>query len=224
IFAVLSLALLAHAAEHASWDDYMKANRYKCPGPFDTLKEPRKLTLGGKSYVHNGYKLEVQNPDADANVKIGVVSAIKDVSAGTKANIAAAMEWFKKEGVEWVVVNGDVALEEFDLEEAVDQLGQSGLPLLIVLGNSESKSSFARVYKDAAEKYPNLVNGVFVRQVIADDVELWTVPGYYDKKFVHQGAGCAYSKDDIDATLKELKPSGKGPLVLVSHGPPRGNG
>jgi Icc-related predicted phosphoesterase len=224
-FAILiAFASVAHAAEFASWEEYIKTNRYKCPGPFDTLQKPRSVTLGGKAYQHSGYKLEVQSPDADSQVKLGVVSAIKDVSAGTKRNIADALAWFAKEGVEWVVVNGDVALEEFDLQEALELLTEGGLPTLVTLGNSESKSSFARVYKDLEAKRPNLVNGVFVRQVVADDVELWTVSGYHDKRFVHQGAGCLYTKEDVDAAMATLKPAGAAPVVLVSHGPPLGSG
>ncbi len=221
---VLTLALPAAAAEVPNWDAWRKTHRYKCPGPFDTLKSPRKLQLGGKSYTHTGYRLEADSFDADNVVKIGVISAIKDVSEGTKRNLAAALAWFHEQNIEWLVVNGDLALEEFDLEEVIRSLGQSGFATLIVIGNSESKGSWARVLKETAGEYPNLINGVWVRQVVADDVEFWTVPGYYDKRFVHQGAGCAYSKSDIDAMLKDLHPAGKGPVVLVSHGPPLGKG
>jgi Icc-related predicted phosphoesterase len=125
--------------------------------------------------------------------------------------------------VEWVVVNGDLALEEFDLEEVVDTLAESGLPLLVVLGNSESKGSWARTYGDRIGKYPNLINGTWVRQIIADDVEFWTIAGYHDKRFVHQGAGCLYKSEQVDE-MKKLTSGGKGPVVLVSHGPPQGKG
>ncbi len=220
----LALALPAAAAEQPSWDEYMKQNRYKCPGPLDTLKAPVTVQLAGKSYKHDGYKLEVQSNDQDSAVKVGVISAIKDVSPGTKHNISQALDWFKSVKAEWVVVNGDVALEEFDLEEVMGLLAQGGLPTLVTLGNSESKSSFARVYREVAEKHPNVINGVWVRQIVADDVELWTVSGYHDKKFVHQGAGCTYGKEDVDLMLKGLKPAGDRPVVLISHGPPLGNG
>jgi len=190
------------------------------------LAVSRKLKLAGKSYEHKGFQLVISDTsrDKDQSVKIGVVSAIKDVSAGTKHNIAAAIKWFKAEGVEWLVANGDLALEEFDLEEVIDLLGESGLTVLVVLGNSESKGSWARAYKDREAKYPNLVNGTWVRQIIADDVEFWTVPGYHDKEFVHQGASCLYKREHIDAMLKSLKPSEKTPVVLVAHGPPAGQG
>ncbi len=217
-------AFVARADVQSSWDSYIKENRYKCPGPFDTLAKARNVQLSGKNYVHTGYKMVVENPDADTVVKIGVISAIKDVTEGTKLNFADAIAWFKSAGVEWLVANGDLALEEFDLEEVIDMLGRSGLPVLIVLGNSESKGSFARAYKDRSEKFPNLINGVLVRQIIADDVEFWTLPGYFDKRFAHAGAFCSYNEDHVTELGKTLKPGGMSPLALVSHGPPRGKG
>jgi Icc-related predicted phosphoesterase len=213
-----------HAAEFPTWDAYIKKNRYKCPGPFDTLTESRTVELAGKSYEHTGYKMVVKNPDADDKVVIGVVSAIKDVTPGTKKNLADAFAWFKKKGVEWIVANGDLALDEFDLEEVLDTLAGSGLPVLIVLGNSESKGSFARAYKERYEKHPNLVNGVLIRQIVADDIEVWTIPGYYDKRFAHQGATCRYQEDDVEETEDNLTASGDRPIALVSHGPPAGKG
>lgn len=221
---IIAHAGALRAAEHDTWPSYMKANRFKCPGPIDTLKTPRTVTLGGKAYKHNGYRLEIEKPDADKKAKLGVVSAIKDTSIGTKKNFEAAVAWFKAEQVDWIVANGDLALEEFALEEVLDMLGATGVPTLLVLGNSESKGSFARAYAEREKKYPNLVNGTWVRQVVADDVELWTVPGYHDRKFVHQGAGCLYKAEDIEATVQGLSPAGEAPVVLVAHGPPLGKG
>ncbi len=217
-------SLSAEATEHATWKDFQKANRYKCPGPLDTIAKKQTFTFAGKKYTHTGYRMEVQARDDDKVVKIGVISAIKDVSRGTRANLAKALEWYKAEKVEWLVVNGDLALEEFDLEEVFDLLGESGLPVIMVVGNSESRGSWARAYKDRISKYPNLINGVWVRQIVADDVEFWTLPGYHDKAFVRQGAGCLYEKEHTDAMLRDIKAEGSAPIVLVGHGPPKGKG
>jgi hypothetical protein len=224
--AVTLFASTGAAAEFATWADYQRESRYKCPGPFDTLKTPQKLTLGGKTYSHNGYRLELdaKAKDADNKITIGVISAIKDVTEDTRANLADAFKWFHEAGAEWVVVNGDLALEEFDLEEAFGLLAEAKLPTLVTIGNSESRGSWARVFKAAAADNPNLVNGVLVRQIVADDVELWTLPGYHDKTFVRQGAGCFYDAPAIDEAVATLKSQGQGPVVLVAHGPPLGKG
>jgi hypothetical protein len=221
---VLVLAGSAAAAERPSWDEYVKANRFVCPGPFDTLKTPRKLVLGGKAYLHSGYRLEVQNPDADDAIVVGVLSAMKDGTAATRENVKAALAWFKARGVEWIIANGDLATEEEDLEQVMRVLGGAGVPVLVFPGNNESRAAFSRVFQAVAPSAPNLVNGVLVRQIVADDLELWTVPGYYDKQYVYQGAGCSYGPSEADTVLAKLKPTGKAPVVLVSHGPPQGQG
>ncbi|MEO1171615.1 MAG: hypothetical protein AAFX94_06145, partial [Myxococcota bacterium] len=181
VLVTLGTSVTVHAARHADWPTYMKANRYKCPGPFDSLAKPRTVTIQGKTYVHNGHRLTVKKRDEDNRLVIGVMSAMKDVSENTQKNVSESLSWFRENGVEWVVVNGDIAVEELDLEDALDILGASGFPVLLTLGNSESRSSFARAYAARSAKYPNLVNGTWVRQIVADDAEFWTLPGYYSK-------------------------------------------
>ncbi len=212
--------------EHATWAKYMRANRYSCPGPLDTLSESRSVEIGGKRYIHRGYQLELAPSSADKDdlVRVGIVSSIKDVTKGTLRNLRASLEWFKKEEVEWLLVNGDLAKDEFDLEEIIDLLLETKLPVLVNLGNLDSKGSWARVYKGRYKDHPQLVNGVWIRQIIADDVEFWMVPGYYDRRFVHQESGCVYKKEDVDIFRRKVKASRKVPLVLVSHGPPKGKG
>lgn len=214
----------ATAAEHDSWKAFTSANRRVCQGPFDTLKKAQSLQLGGKKYSHHGYQLRVEKGDADSKVVIGLVSAIKDVSGGTKNNFRQAAAWFKQKKVEWVVANGDLALDEFDLEDVFGLLGETGLPTLLTIGNSESRASWSRAYLAAQKEYPNLINGNWVRQVVADDVEFWTLPGYFDKVFLRPGSGCSYDDKSIESMEKNFKASGKAPVVFVSHGPPRGKG
>src|SRR5579864_8174881 len=94
VLVVSIVAGTALATEQASWAAFTKANRYKCPGPFDTIKGGRTVTLGNKTYKHTGYKLEVQNPDADNAIVIGVLSAIKNASPETRKNLASAFSTF----------------------------------------------------------------------------------------------------------------------------------
>ena len=50
--------------------------------------------------------------------------------------------WFKQNKVDIVVANGDIALDEFDLEEVFLELGKLNLPVIVFAGNSESRTSF----------------------------------------------------------------------------------
>jgi Icc-related predicted phosphoesterase len=202
----------------------MKVNELACPGPFDTLETPRLVDLNGRAYRHIGYRLEIESPRQTLVTKVGVISAPKDVWPGTSKNVHDAIAWLRRSGAEWLVVNGDLATKEFDLEEIMDRLGDSGLPVLMIPGNWESRGAFARVYKDRLDKYNNLINGMWVRQVVTDNVELWTVPGYYDERFAHTGSSCVYNAEDLRATGRALTPGENRPVVLISHGPPLGKG
>ncbi|MCK5689192.1 metallophosphoesterase [Myxococcota bacterium] len=219
---VLIFSLPVLAADSPDWKSYMRTYRYVCPAPFAGMT-PVEIKLGAKTYIHTGSTLKVKGQDADKSMVIGIVSAVKDVSAATKKNLHESVAWFKASGVEWVVANGDLALEEFDLEEVLTILASSKLPVLAVPGNSESVGSFHRSVRAASGEYPNIVDGVWVRRIVADDVEFWTLPGYFDKRFLGEDASCRYDQKDTDL-LAQQKAEGDRPVVLVSHGPPKGKG
>tara|TARA_B100000676_G_C18038139_1_gene823062 strand:+ start:641 stop:1690 length:1050 start_codon:yes stop_codon:yes gene_type:complete len=226
-FIILMLSIFAtplRAEPAPTWSDYMRQQRHQCPGPLAEFSEPRKIQLANKTYTHNGYKMMVENPDADKDVKIGILGAIKDMSKGTRNNLDAAIKWFKEEGIEWLIANGDISRDEFDLVDAIDYLAKTGLPTLILPGNIDSAGSFARAYMERSEKYPNLINGMWVRQIAADDIEFWVVPGYHDKRFMQYSSSCLFKDDDVQVMLETLLPEEEAPLALVSHGPPRGKG
>jgi Icc-related predicted phosphoesterase len=216
---ILSILL---AANHADWDAYQKANRFTCPGPLDTMTTDRQIRIEGKLYKQDGYKLTVQDGDADSVVRIGIISAIKDIAEETLLNIEHSLRWFREQKIEWLVVNGDIAIREETVGQVVAQLAATKLPVLVVIGNTESKTGWARAYGKLWHQYPNIVNGTWVRQIIADDVEFWTLPGYHDKAFIHQQSGCKINPEHI-VELGALKPSGDRPVAIVAHGPPRGS-
>jgi Icc-related predicted phosphoesterase len=224
ILMLCAFATPAFADELPSWDAYMRAQRHICPGPLKDFSPARKIELGGKTYTHTGHKMVVENPDADKNIKIGILGAIKDMSKATRNNLDAAIKWFKSEGVEWIVANGDISRDEFDLVDAIEYLAQIQIPILMLPGNIDSAGSFARAYIERSEKYPNLVNGMWVRQIAADDIEFWVVPGYHDKRFMQYSSSCLFKDDDVQVMLDTLMPEEDAPLALVSHGPPRGKG
>ena len=224
ILLLCAFATPAFSADFASWDEYMRAQRHICPGPLKEFAPARKIQLGGKTYKHSGYKMVVENPDADTNIKIGILGAIKDMSKGTRNNLDAAVKWFKNEGVEWIIANGDISRDEFDLVDAIEYLAQINLPTLLLPGNIDSAGSFARAYMERSEKYPQLVNGMWVRQIAADDIEFWVVPGYHDKRFMQYTSSCLFKDEDVQVMLDILLPEEDAPLLLVSHGPPQGKG
>jgi Icc-related predicted phosphoesterase len=49
------------------------------------------------------------------------------------------------------------------------------------------------------------------------------LPGYFNRTFIHASGGCHYQDKDVDA-LASVVDGATAPAVLVSHGPPRGQG
>jgi hypothetical protein len=59
-----------------------------------------------------------------------------------------------------------------------------------------------------------------VRVFNTDDVSIVSMPGYYNKSYLHCAEGCQYSPDDV-RNLAEVAKAATAPVkALISHGPP----
>ena len=84
-----------------------------------------------------------------------------------KKHVEIFAGWFRKQRVDLVIANGDLALNEFDLEAVMEIIGKNfkKIPVLMLPGNSESRTSFNRTVTQMAKKYPNFINGAMVRRL-----------------------------------------------------------
>lgn len=230
--AVLVTAGALHAQEldeeppPATWAQVGTRYQTECPAPFFTFKTKETFTAGGHTFDVLGSTWVRQGAPLNGMVKLGVLGAIKEASPETRENLARAMKEFKKQGVQFVVANGDISEGEFDLQDAFNMLGaEIQLPVFLYIGNSEGKGSFTRAYLKAAKDHPHLINMNWVRHADLGGIHLLSLPGYYNTKYLHGSAGCRYVKKDV-LELQRLvnKLQGKGPLILTSHGPPRSFG
>jgi Icc-related predicted phosphoesterase len=216
----LSVLLLGDAA---NWADYRRENALTCVGPFASTQESKDLSLAGKAYRLNGSRLVALDKTAPSEVRFGVLSSIKDFSPETKANLDKLLKWFVAEDVQWLVLNGDISGEEEELSDLLAYLVSFGRPLLLTIGNYESRGSYFRAVSAAADASPLVIDMNLVRVIEAPGVTVVSMPGYYDRRFLHTGSGCLYKTDDVDDTLDALVDAPT-PRLLVSHGPPRGTG
>ncbi len=108
-----------------------------------------------------------------------------------------------------------------DIVEMISALAESGLPVFVIIGNRECKSTFNMALDTLAEDFPNVFNLNFVRRVDLDDVDIISQPGYHDPEYIHcNWDRCLYYESDTLA-LEELAKECDDPVLLVSHGPPR---
>ncbi len=198
----------------------------ECPTPLFTLEKPETVTVGAHTLEVRGSTAVRTGGPWKGPLKIGVLGAIKEASAETKQNIKKAAAEFQKRGVHFVVANGDVSEGEFDLEDAFMMLGDAvKVPVFTHIGNSEGKGSFTRAYLKANKTHPHLFNMNWIRQVDLGGIHLFSLPGYYNLKFLHGKAGCHYTAKDVHVLrqLMEKVPAGD-VKILTAHGPPKSFG
>ena len=208
---------------YSSWDTYQHEHRFDCVGRLDSLEPPQDVRLGEWLGSIEGHRMVVNRRDGKEtkSLRIGVLSAPKDASAATLANIDFFFEWFRKKNVAAVVVNGDVAYapEEFDV--TLQHLAESRMLVIVTAGNADANGTFNRVMRTVSAERPNLVNGNLVRLVELGPVSLLLLAGYHDPNFINPTDGCQYYREDL-ATQGTLASQSRGVRVLIAHGPPRG--
>jgi len=228
--ATLVASLLLAAA--GPFDAWQEESETVCVGnPDHALAAPESWLSAGHKFTVRGGRAEVKregpvvaSAGGVVEAKLGLLAAVKDFSPETQANLKAFIEVFKLAGASGVIVDGDSAYgvddQDTTLTEMFTFLGSQGLPVYAIIGNSESRSSFNRAVLAAFRKNPNVINLDLVRRVDGDGFTLVSLPGYYDRRYIHESSGCQYKPEDAHG-LVNLAKGAKAPVVLVSHGPPR---
>lgn len=226
----IALALLAAEAtpRAPAFEKYLADNETTCIGAADaTLLYPESWTESGFEFTVKGGRAEVHARAAPARTRLGLLAAVKDFSPETRANLEQFLAAFRRAGVSGIVVDGDSAygVEDQDstLTDLFSWLGDQGLPVYAIIGNSESRSSFNRALLAAFRKRPEVINLDLVRRVEGDGFTLVSLPGYYDARYLHESAGCRYKPEDAQE-LPLIARGAPSPVVLVTHGPPRQEG
>lgn len=197
-----------------------------CIGNWSAEGTAAKVDAGGKTFELQGSKLKETSTDPDDQVILGVVANIKEDTPENIKNLQSILEFFKKEKVDAIVIDGDSGENEQQIANVLEPISALNLPTFVIIGNLENKNDYNKAVKAAAAKHPNIFDLNQIRMVELDDVVLVSLPGYYDKSYLHAGdAGCLYKAADLDSTRAAIKAANAAkPLVLVSHGAPRQDG
>jgi Icc-related predicted phosphoesterase len=194
----------------------------RCVGPLDRSGPAVEVTIAGKKWRRLGYELTTVTKDADDQAALGVVSDIKDGTEKTLANLRYFVAEFKKRNVDAIVATGDLAEEATDIRSVTLTLAESELPVFVIIGNRESIRDYDTAVGAVAEQRKNVFDLNRIRYVAGDDYDLVSLPGYHDPNHVRTTDGCAYSIEDV-AQVPRIAARAVSPVVLVSHGPPKGS-
>lgn len=154
---------------------------------------------------------------------LGVLGPINEDSDANLTALERYRAFFVDEKAAAIVVTGDVSEEPARIARVLGVLASSGLPILAILGNTESRADFDQGLREVQERFPKVVNLARVRLVQFPQLALLSLPGYHDPLFIKSKASCVYAPAAVDELVQEARRLGT-PVGLVSHGPPRGEG
>jgi predicted phosphodiesterase len=179
-----------------------------------------KLEIGGKTYVRKGSTVSLEGSDPDDEFVLGQITDVKDHNPDNAANLKLLVEWMKAERVDAVALTGDLGESAESIEKVVRDVAVLDVPVLVIVGNRECKDHFDKGVQAAQKDKKNVINMNVVRVFNTDDVSVVSMPGYYNRAYLHCAEGCEYTVEDVRA-LPEIAKAATAPVrALISHGPP----
>lgn len=187
------------------------------PGPATDVK------IGDRNATRAGYKLTFTEADKDGTLTLGLLGPINEDSGQNMLVLKRFQKFFADEKVDAIVVTGDVGEVAAGISRVLTQLAESKVPVFVIAGNRECRAEYTDGLAAATKASPWVVNMNAVRAVEFPELTLVSLPGYHDASFINCATGCRYVKSTVDAVVRVAKDS-KVPVMLVSHGNPKGNG
>jgi Icc-related predicted phosphoesterase len=181
------------------------------------------VKIGGREAVRTGSRLAFTAKDADGNFTLGVLGPINEDSGANLMALDRYVKFFQQHKVDGIVVTGDVGETAKGIERVLRILAKPQVPVFVVVGNSECASDYAEGVAAAQKDFPNLVNLNDLREVTFPEATLVSLPGHHDANYLHCAKGCLYTPGNVDEVIQIAKEA-KSPVILVSHGPPHGEG
>jgi Icc-related predicted phosphoesterase len=223
----LLLALLAFSASlpapaFAAAAESLAPNGEGCAAHL-TASSAREVKVGGMAATSTGYKLAFKDAAPGGKLVLGVLGPINEDSGQNLYVLKRYLQFFKEQGAQAVLVSGDIGEVAAGIQRALEVVAESGVPVLAVAGNRECGLDFKKGMARAQKSHPNLVNMNVVRLVEFKEAAVVSVPGYHDPNFISCAAGCRYDQGTLDEAVKAAKEA-KAPVILLSHGPPKGAG
>lgn len=195
-----------------------------CVGPALATPE-EKLTINGLAYSRKGSTISLDGPgDADDEWVLGQITDIKDHNPDNAANIKVMVEWMTAQKVDAIAATGDLGETAESIEKVLRDLALAKVPVLVVIGNRECREHYSAGVAAAQKDYPNIINMNTVRVFNTDDASVISMPGYYNKDYLHCTRGCEYLPADVRALPEVAKAATAPARVLISHGPPLQSG
>ena len=185
--------------------------------------EAQQLTVGRLHGVREGTTLTFSAKDNDGSFNLGVLGPINEASGENLVALGRYVKFFKTQNVDAIVVTGDSGETARGIRRALEILAKPGLPVFVVIGNSECAADYTEGVLETQKNFPNVVNLNEVRVVSFPEATLVSLPGHHDANYMHCAKGCLYTSANVLEVIRAAK-FAHSPVILVSHGPPHGEG
>jgi hypothetical protein len=158
---------------------------------------------------------------ATGELRIGVLSGLKDADEENVAFIGKLVAELKRRGAEVLIADGDLGDNADEQETLLGILTEGGAPVLAVAGNREVRSELDAAEAEVRKKGGRIIDLSHTRIVELGDATVVGLPGGFERRQLHSEGACIYVQRDIDAVsavLDRVPP----PVILVAAVPPRG--
>ena len=132
------------------------------------------------------------------------------------------VKFFADEKADAIIVTGDVGEKASSITRVLNVLSETKLPIFVIIGNRECRAEFTDGVAASKKDHSNIVNLNEVRAIEFPELTIVSLPGYHAPDYIQCATGCRYFKSTLDEVVRVAKDS-KVPVMLVSHGPPRGS-
>ncbi|GAC1538732.1 MAG: hypothetical protein NVS2B9_05450 [Myxococcales bacterium] len=163
---------------------------------------------------------------ARGEVKVGILAGLKDSDDANLSHLRALAGELVRRGAEVLIADGDLG-DHGDAQAALlGVLTATGLPVLAVAGNRESRGELDAVEADLRRRGARIIDLSRSRIVDLGDALVVGLAGTFDRRQAREEGACVYVQRDVDAVAAALEKlaSGPAPAILVAAVPPRGNG
>jgi len=186
----------------------------------DQIKE-----INGIQYYFAADRVSMLRDDSDSKAVYGLLSD----THGQIEKISYFVEEFERLKVDGILVAGDLVNNEHfskrgilwkdqdEMEAVLRSLGESGLPVFIITGNHDRLVDYDLAFSKLSSSYPNLINMNQYRVFDGDDIDIVSLPGYTDQRFIAPGA--FYADQEYIRETGKYVTGLEDSIILLAHGP-----
>lgn len=144
---------------------------------------------------------------------VAVFGVLSDIH-GNVEKVKYFLEIFRNNGVEYLILPGDIGEQEEQIYEVLRVASELSVPVFIIPGNHESKDDYYNSIKKINKD--NIIDCSKFRFFDGDDADLAFVPGYFIQSMTIEN-GFIFNESDVDIIRTLIINN----TILVAHSPPK---